>query len=106
VSLFLADRTSAQPLASEPRVGDYVCVVGDDKQMHAIVPKLSAEEKTFFMTIERNSFSSDPAMCTSPRDMLSGVMCHAQFQMTMKKPTYYFWSDGYQFHDIDGGGVI
>ncbi len=112
---FLANITSAQLPAPEPSlIGDYVCVVdastalmyGDDKQDHAVVPTLSAEERTFFMSIERNGFSSDPATC-APRDAGSAFMCHAQFKMTIKKPhLYYFWGDGYQFHDIAGGAVI
>jgi hypothetical protein len=113
-SSLLAAFASAQVLASEQSlVGNYICVVdastalvyGDDKQDHAIVPTLSAEEKTFFMSIERNGFSSDPATC-APRDADSAFMCHAQFKMTIKEPLYYFWSDGYQFHDIAGGAVI
>jgi len=92
-SPLLADFASAQVLASEQSlVGNYICVVdasaalvyGDDKQDHAIVPMLSAEEKTFFMSIERNGFSSDPA-CV-PRDADSAFMCHAQFKMTIKEP--------------------
>jgi hypothetical protein len=111
VSSPLVDFASAQ---SPSLVGDYVCVVdasialmyGDDKQEHAVVPTLPTDEKTFFMSIERNSFSSDPVECAT-RGAESAFLCYAQFKMTIKEQhLYYLWSDEYQFHDLVGGSVI